>query len=91
MTAEDEFGQTATDSFDYAAVNVDPTVTSLTPDATTIMVGQSVTWSATVSDPGTDDTHTFSFNGGAFGIQREQERDLQLMRDVHHDGRRAGR
>ena len=65
VTASDGNGGTATDVFSWRAVNVPPTIVSLTPSTTTALAGSDVTWTATATDPGTADTFTWWFDGGA--------------------------
>ena len=65
VTASDGKGGTATDTFTWAANNVPPAIVSLTPDATTVLAGADVTWAGVATDPGTDDTFTWWFDGGA--------------------------
>ena len=65
VTASDGNGGTATDVFSWRAVNVPPTIVSLTPSTTTALAGSDVTWTATAIDPGTADTFTWWFDGGA--------------------------
>jgi hypothetical protein len=65
VTASDGHGGTATDTFAWAAANVPPSILSLTPDATTVLAGTDVTWTAAATDPGTGDTFTWWFDGGA--------------------------
>jgi Bacterial Ig domain len=65
VTASDGNGGTATDTFAWTATNVPPTIVSLTPSATTVLAGADVTWTVVATDPGTDDTFTWWFDGGA--------------------------
>ncbi|TMM25466.1 MAG: hypothetical protein E6F95_01770 [Actinobacteria bacterium] len=65
VTASDGNGGTATDAFSWRAVNVPPTIVSLTASTTTALAGSDVTWTATATDPGTADTFTWWFDGGA--------------------------
>ena len=65
VTASDGNGGTATDVFSWRAVNVPPTIVSLTSSTTTALAGSDVTWTATATDPGTADTFTWWFDGGA--------------------------
>jgi hypothetical protein len=65
VTASDGKGGAATDTFTWAADNVPPAIVSLTPDATTVLAGADVTWTAVATDPGIDDTFTWWFDGGA--------------------------
>jgi hypothetical protein len=65
VTASDGRGGTATDSFTWEALNVAPTIVSLTPSVATTVTGSDVTWTATATDPGTADTFTWWFDGGA--------------------------
>ncbi|TMK35366.1 MAG: hypothetical protein E6G58_09570 [Actinobacteria bacterium] len=65
VTASDGNGGTATDVFSWRADNVPPTIVSLTPSTTTALAGADVTWTATATDPGTADTFTWWFDGGA--------------------------
>jgi hypothetical protein len=65
VTASDGKGGTATDVFSWRADNVPPTIMSLTPSTTTALAGSDVTWTATATDPGTADTFTWWFDGGA--------------------------
>jgi Bacterial Ig domain/PKD domain len=65
VTATDGLGGTATDSFTWSAGNVPPTIVSLTPSATTVLAGATVTWTAVATDPGAADTFAWSFDGGA--------------------------
>ena len=64
VEASDRKGGTATDTFQWSSQNVAPTIVSLTPSATTVLANADVTWSAVASDPGTADTHVWSFDGG---------------------------
>jgi len=65
VTASDGNGGTATDVFSWRADNVPPTIVSLTPSTTAALAGSDVTWTATATDPGTADTFTWWFDGGA--------------------------
>jgi len=65
VTASDGNGGTATDVFSWRAVNVPPTIVSLLPSTTIALAGSDVTWTATATDPGTADTFTWWFDGGA--------------------------
>jgi hypothetical protein len=65
VTASDGNGGTATDVFSWRADNVPPTIVSLTPSTTTALAGSDVIWTATAADPGTADTFTWWFDGGA--------------------------
>lgn len=65
VTASDGNGGTATDVFSWRADNVPPTIVSLTPSTTTALAGSDVIWTATATDPGTADTFTWWFDGGA--------------------------
>jgi hypothetical protein len=65
VTASDGNGGTATDVFSWRADNVPPTIVSLTPSTTTALAGSNVIWTATATDPGTADTFTWWFDGGA--------------------------
>jgi hypothetical protein len=65
VTASDGKGGSATDVFSWRADNVPPTIVSLTPSTTTALAGSDVTWTATATDPGTADTFTWWFDGGA--------------------------
>ncbi len=70
VTASDGEHTDAVDSFDWSATNVAPTITSLTATATTVIVGQSVTFTGAATDPSSADTtagFNWSFNGGAYG------------------------
>jgi Bacterial Ig domain len=64
VTASDGNGGSASDSFTWDATNVPPTIVSLTPDATTVLAGTDVTWTAVATDPGVDDTFLWWFDGG---------------------------
>jgi len=53
-----------------AVSNVPPTITALTPDKTTLLVGEPVTFTGTATDPSNADTTAgfqWSFNGGDYG------------------------
>jgi uncharacterized repeat protein (TIGR01451 family) len=65
LTANDGVNAAVADTVTLTVANVAPTVTSLAPSSNEVMVGQSVTWTATKTDPGANDTHTYSFDGGA--------------------------
>ncbi len=65
VTASDGNGGTATDVFSWRSDNVPPSIVSLTPSTTTALAGSDVTWTATATDPGTADTFTWWFDGGA--------------------------
>jgi Bacterial Ig domain len=65
VTASDGKGGAVTDTFTWAADNVSPAIVSLTPDATTVLAGADVTWTAVATDPGIGDTFTWWFDGGA--------------------------
>jgi hypothetical protein len=65
VTASDGQGGTATDTFTWLAGNVPPSIVSLTPSSTTVLAGADVTWTVVATDPGTDDTFTWSFDEGA--------------------------
>jgi Bacterial Ig domain len=64
VTASDGLGGTASDTFTWSSANVAPSIVSLTPDATTVVSGSEVTWTAVATDPGTGDTFTWWFDGG---------------------------
>jgi carbon monoxide dehydrogenase subunit G len=64
VTASDGLGGTATDTFTWSASNVAPSIVSLTPDATKVLAGGDVTWTAVATDPGSADTFTWWFDGG---------------------------
>jgi hypothetical protein len=64
VTASDGLGGTATDTFTWSAANVAPSIVSLTPDATKVLAGNDVTWTAVATDPGAADTFTWWFDGG---------------------------
>jgi hypothetical protein len=57
VTARDSDGATTTDSFDYRAVNVAPTVTLSGPTPVDENKNGSESYSISISDPGTADTH----------------------------------
>jgi hypothetical protein len=65
VTASDGNGGSATDVFSWRADNDPPTIVSLTPSTTTALAGSDVIWTATATDPGTADTFTWWFDGGA--------------------------
>ena len=64
VTASDGFGGTVTDTFMWSSANVAPSIVSLVPDATKVLSGADVTWTAVATDPGTADTFTWWFDGG---------------------------
>jgi hypothetical protein len=64
VTASDGLGGTATDTFTWSAANAAPSIVSLTPDATKVLAGSDVTWTAVATDPGSADTFTWWFDGG---------------------------
>jgi Bacterial Ig domain len=64
VTASDGMGGTATDTFTWSSANVAPSIVSLIPDATRVLAGTDVTWTAVATDPGTADTFTWWFDGG---------------------------
>ncbi len=65
VTASDGNGGVATDSFEWSASNIDPEIVSLVPSAAMTLVGAPVIWIATAVDPGSGDTHVWSFEDGA--------------------------
>jgi Bacterial Ig domain len=64
VTASDGFGGTVTDTFTWSSANVAPSIVSLVPDATKVLSGADVTWTAVATDPGAADTFTWWFDGG---------------------------
>lgn len=69
ITANDGTDST-TATFDLQVSNVAPTVTSLTPSASTVLTGQPVTFVGQATDPSGPDTTAgfdWSFNAGAYG------------------------
>lgn len=67
VTASDGEHTSATDTFDYQAVNVAPTLSTLTlggATGTACIGGTTVTLDFSFSDPGTDDTWTVDVNWG---------------------------
>lgn len=70
VEASDGEHANASDTFTWIAANVAPTITSLTPSATNILVGQPVTFTGAATDPSSVDTAAgfqWSFNGGPYG------------------------
>ncbi|WP_199921516.1 PKD domain-containing protein [Intrasporangium calvum] len=73
ITADDGT-DTSTATFDLQVSNVAPTITSLTPSATTVVTGQPVTFVGQATDPSGPDTaagFSWSFDGGAYGTSNE--------------------
>jgi hypothetical protein len=64
VTASDGKGGSVTDAFEWAADNLPPNIVSLTPGTSTVLAGADVTWTALATDPGSGDTHVWSFDGG---------------------------
>ncbi len=64
VTADDGNGATVADTFSWQAGNLAPTIVSLEPSTTTVLVGSDVMWTATATDPGSGDTHAWSFDDG---------------------------
>ena len=63
VTADDGKGGTVADTFEWTSYNVAPDVTITAPtDGTLYTVNTSVNLSATYTDPGSSDTHTYSIN-----------------------------
>lgn len=65
VTADDGRGGTTEDRFSWSVTNVAPSIVSLEPSATTVLVNAEVTWTARATDPGRDDVLSWSFDGSA--------------------------
>jgi hypothetical protein len=70
ITATDSHNATGQNSFGLTVNNVPPTITSITPNPSSVLTGTNVTFTGAATDPsGADTTAGFkwSWNGGAYG------------------------
>lgn len=64
LTVTDPEGSTGSDTADVTVVNVPPMITGITTPGHQVLVGDPVSVSATFTDPGVEDTHTWSIDWG---------------------------